>query len=163
MALGGYRYARHDQQLGGASPLWRLMAPTTSQWQLRRREAGWEGSRRRNRDPWNTWPAAAAAVACCAYKAGRSGRAGRLRRSPMSIKGPSRRRGGCARKVAGLIREVSMGVPDASSTRLARWLDASSVWFAGWCGTATFVRMSLAVEKSAEAVVPAGSMVAGKG
>ena len=49
--------AQHDQQLGGASPLWRLMAPTTSQWQLRRREAGWEGSRRRNRDPRNTWRA----------------------------------------------------------------------------------------------------------
>ena len=38
-------YARHDQQLGGASPLWRLMAPTTSRWQLLSREAGWEGSR----------------------------------------------------------------------------------------------------------------------
>ena len=30
------------------------MAETTSQWQLRRREAGWEGSRRRDRDPRNT-------------------------------------------------------------------------------------------------------------
>src|SRR5947209_13510558 len=30
--------AQHDQQLGGASPLWRLMAPTTSQWQLRSEE-----------------------------------------------------------------------------------------------------------------------------
>src|SRR5450755_504762 len=48
---------------------------------------------------------------CCAYKAGRSGRAGRLRRSPMSIKGPSRRRGGCARKVAGLIRGGLYGCP----------------------------------------------------
>ncbi len=48
-------YARHDQQLGGASPLWRLMAPTTSRRQLRRREAGWEGSPRRSRDPRNTW------------------------------------------------------------------------------------------------------------
>ena len=37
--------ARHDQQLGGASPLWRLMAPTTSRWQLLSREAGWGGSR----------------------------------------------------------------------------------------------------------------------
>ena len=46
--------ARHDQQLGGASPLWRLMAPTTSQGQLRRREAGWEGSPRRNPAPRNT-------------------------------------------------------------------------------------------------------------
>ncbi len=47
-------YAGHDQPLGGASPLWRLMAPTTSRGQLRRREAGWEGSRRRNRDPRDT-------------------------------------------------------------------------------------------------------------
>jgi RNA-directed DNA polymerase len=37
--------ARHDQQLGGASPLWRLMAPTTSRWQPLSREAGWGGSR----------------------------------------------------------------------------------------------------------------------
>ena len=28
--------------------------------------------------------------------------------------------------------------------------------FAGWCGTAVLVRASLAVEKSAEAVLPAG-------
>jgi hypothetical protein len=48
--------------------------------------------------------------------------------------------------------EISMGVPDAPS-----------VWFAGWWGTAAFVRASLVVEKSAEAKVPAGSMVAGKG
>ena len=38
-----------------------------------------------------------------------------------------------------------MGVPDAPS-----------VWFAGWCGTAALARASLAVEKSAEAVLPAG-------
>jgi hypothetical protein len=163
MALGGYRYARHDQQLGGASPLWRLMAPTTSQWQLRRREAGWEGSRRRNRDPRNTWPAAAAAVACCAYKAGRFGRAGRLRRSPMSIKGPSRRRGGCARKVAGLIQGGLHGCPRCLVHAAREVVGCLVRLVRGWCGTATFVRMSLAVEKSAEAVVPAGSMVAGKG
>ena len=48
--------------------------------------------------------------------------------------------------------EVSTGVPDASS-----------VWFAGWCGTVASVRASLAVEKSADAVVPAGIVVAGKG
>ena len=40
-----WEYARHDEQLGGASPLWRLMAPTTSRWQLLSREAGWGGSR----------------------------------------------------------------------------------------------------------------------
>ena len=98
-------YARHDQRLGGGSPLWRLMAPTTSQWQLRRREAGWEGSRRRNRDPRNTWRIAAARGRVgCAYKARRSGRASIAWRSPMSIKGPSCRRGGCAVKAVGLIR-----------------------------------------------------------
>src|SRR5215469_8192210 len=98
-------YARHDRQLEGESPLWRLMAPTTSRWQLRRCEAGWEGSRRRNRDPRNTWRIAAVRGRMgCAYKAGRSGRASMPWRSPMSIKGPLRRRGGCARKVAGLIR-----------------------------------------------------------
>jgi len=48
--------------------------------------------------------------------------------------------------------EISMGVPDASS-----------FGFAGWCGTAVAERLLLAVEKSADAVVPAGSMVAGKG
>ena len=45
-----------------------------------------------------------------------------------------------------------MGVPDAPSLR-----------FAGWCGTAVLVRASLAVEKSAEAVLPAGVDIAGKG
>ena len=59
--------------------------------------------------------------------------------------------------------EVSAGVSDAPSGWLARWFDASSVWFAGWCGTAAFERASLAVEKSAEAVVPAGIVIAGKG
>jgi hypothetical protein len=50
------------------------------------------------------------------------------------------------------LAEISAGVPDAPS-----------VWFAGWCGTAMLVRVSLAVEKSAEVVLPAGSMFAGKG
>ena len=49
--------------------------------------------------------------------------------------------------------EISTGVPDASP----------DVWFAGWCGTAAAERQLLAVEKSAEAIVPAGSQVAGKG
>jgi hypothetical protein len=42
--------------------------------------------------------------------------------------------------------EISTGVPDASS----------DVRFAGWCGTAAAERLLLAVEKSAEAVLPAG-------
>ena len=94
-------YARHDQQLGGGSPLWRLMAPTTSRGQLRRREAGWEGSRRRNRDPRNTWRAGNGVlrVEGGAVRASRQTTA-----KPDVIKGPLRRRGGCARKGAGLIR-----------------------------------------------------------
>jgi hypothetical protein len=105
-------YARHDQQLGGASPLWRLMAPTTSQWQLRRREAGWEGSRRRNRDPRNTWR-----VGSCLGSGGLRVEGGAARASqhnmakPDVIKGPLRRRGGCAVKVAGLIRGGLHGCP----------------------------------------------------
>ena len=146
---GPYRCARHDQQLGGASPLWRLMTPTTSQGQLRRREAGWEGSRRRSRDPRNTWRTR---IACgrvgCAYKAGRSGRAGSAWRSPMSIKGPSRRRGGCAEKAVGLIRGGLHGS--------SRCPSAPCGALVGWCGTASAVRRWLAVEKSAEAVLPAG-------
>lgn len=125
------------------------MAPTTSQWQLRRREAGWEGSRRRNRDPRNTWRTAAACGRVgCAYKAGRFGRAGSAWRSPMSIKGPSRRRGGCAGKAVGLIRGGLHGS--------SRCPSASFGAFVGWCGTARAVRRWFAVEKSAEAVLPAG-------
>jgi hypothetical protein len=41
-------------------------------------------------------------AAGCAYEAWRSGRAGSAWRSPMSIKGPLRRRDGCAMKAAGL-------------------------------------------------------------
>ena len=48
--------------------------------------------------------------------------------------------------------EISTGVPDAPS-----------YGFAGWCGTAGAARPWLAVEKSADAVVPAGIMIAGKG
>ena len=50
--------------------------------------------------------------------------------------------------------EISAGVPDAPS----------DVWFAGWCGTVAAARLLLAVEKSAEAVLPAGiAWWAGKG
>ena len=128
------------------------MTPTTSQGQLRRREAGWEGSRRRNRDPRNTWSAAAGAVVGCAYEARRSGRAGRLRQSPLSSRGRCVDAVGVRGRLLALPREISAGVPDAPSIR-----------FAGWCGTVALERASLAVEKSAEAVVPAGSMFAGKG
>jgi len=120
-------YARHDQRLGGESPLWRLMAPTTSQGQLRRREAGWEGSRRRNRDPRNTWPIVAVVAVGCAYKARRSGRASIAWRSPMSIKGPLRRRGGCAGKAVGLIRGGLHGC-SRCPVRLVRGVVRD-----GWC------------------------------
>ena len=48
--------------------------------------------------------------------------------------------------------EISTGVPDAPS-----------YGFAGWCGTPVAARLLFAVEKSAEAVVPAGILIAGKG
>ena len=82
-----YRYARHDQQLGGASPLWRLMAPTTSQRQLLLREEGGEEARGEIATLGTHGVAAAVAAVRCAYEAGRSGRAGRLRRSPMPSRG----------------------------------------------------------------------------
>ena len=98
-------YAWHDQRLGGESPLWRLMAPTTSQRQLLRCEAGGKEARGEIATlGTHGAPACWLGAARCACEAGRSGRASGLRRSPMSIKGPSRRRGGCARKAVGLIR-----------------------------------------------------------
>ena len=145
--------AQHGQQLGGASPLWRLMAPTTSQWQLRRREAGWEGSRRRSRDSRNTWCGEAVrALSCCAYKAGRSGRASQTWRSPMSIKGLSRRRGGCAMKVAGLTWGDLYGCPRCP-VRMGRGVVRDGGAREGL----------LAVEKSAEVIRPAGIIIVGKG
>jgi hypothetical protein len=104
--------ARHDQQLGGASPLWRLMAPTTSRGQLLSREAGWGGSRRRNRDPRNTWR-----VGTCSGPGGLRVEGGAVRASlhheakPDAIKGPLRKRGGCAMKVVGLTRGGLRGCP----------------------------------------------------
>ena len=80
-----FAYAGHDQPLGGASPLWRLMAPTTSRGQLRRREAGWEGSRRRNRDPRDTNRIRGGAVRASQDDVAK----------PDAIKGPSRKCGGC--------------------------------------------------------------------
>jgi len=69
------------------------MAPTTSQGQLRRREAGWEGSRRRNRDSRYTNRIRGGAARASQHDVAK----------PYAIKGPSRKCGGCARKVAGLI------------------------------------------------------------
>src|SRR5215207_838751 len=88
------------------------MTPTTSQGQLRRREAGWEGSRRRDRDPRNTWRIGAwTASVGCAYKAGRVRASRPVTAKPVVVKGPLRRRGGCAMKVAGLTRGDLRGCP----------------------------------------------------
>jgi len=97
----GVRYAWHDQELGGASPLWRLMAPTTSRWQPRRREAGWEGSRRRSRDSTNRNRVEGGAT--------RASLPDKVK--PDAIKGSFRKRGGCAMKVAGLIQGDLHGCP----------------------------------------------------
>ena len=53
-----------------------------------------------------------------------------------------------------LLAEISAGVPGCPVTRGV---------LAGWDGTVASERVSLAVEKSADAVVPAGIIVAGKG
>lgn len=131
-------YARHDQRLGGESPLWRLMAPTTSQRQLLLREEGGKEARGET--------ATQRTETVC--EAGRSGRAGSAWRSPMFIKRPSRRHGGCAGKAVGLIRGDLHGGPRCPS--------ASFGVFVGWRGTVGVERPRLAVEKSAEAVLPAG-------
>jgi hypothetical protein len=47
-------YARHGRSIGGGSPLEEEVVLTLSRRQLRRREAGWEGSPRRNPAPRNT-------------------------------------------------------------------------------------------------------------
>jgi hypothetical protein len=136
-------HARHGQQLGGVSPLWRLMAPTTSQRQLLRREAGWGGSPRRTRDSTNR-----NRIEGGAARASRPSTA-----KPDVIKGPQRRCGGCARKVAGLIRGGLRGrreMPGRHDRRVV--------------ATGRAERRGRAAEKSAEAVVPAGiAGVAGKG
>jgi hypothetical protein len=47
-------YARHGRSIGGESPLEEEVVLTPSRRQLRRREAGWEGSPRRTPAPRNT-------------------------------------------------------------------------------------------------------------
>ena len=73
---------------------------------------------------------------------------------PYVIKGSRRRCGGCAVKVAGLTWGDLHGCPVMPGHALAL--------FAGW-GTVPVERLVLAVEKSAEAIVPAGSLIVGKG
>lgn len=69
------------------------MTPITSRSQLRRREVGWEGRWRRNRDPRDTNRIRGGTV-----WASLQGTA-----KPVVIKGPSRKCGGCAGKVFWLI------------------------------------------------------------
>jgi hypothetical protein len=51
---GALEYARHGRSIGGGSPLEEEVVLTPSRRQLRRREAGWEGSPRRSPAPRNT-------------------------------------------------------------------------------------------------------------
>ena len=51
---GPLEYARHGRSIGGESPLEEEVVLTPSRRQLRRREAGWEGSPRRIPAPRNT-------------------------------------------------------------------------------------------------------------
>lgn len=88
------------------------MAPTTSQGQLRRREAAWGGSRRRNRDPRNTWRAETGDGFGVLRVEGGAVRASLHHEAkPDAIKGPFRKRGGCAVKVAGLTLGGLCGCP----------------------------------------------------
>jgi hypothetical protein len=88
------------------------MAPTTSQRQLLLREEGGKEARGEIAALGTHGVSRPLAVSLlCAYEAGRSGRAGQVRRSPMSIKRPSRRRGGRARKAVRLIRGDLHGCP----------------------------------------------------
>ena len=63
----------------------------------------------RSRDPRNTWRIGRPLR--CAYKAGRPGRACSHEAKPDVIKGPFRKRGGCAVKVAGLTLGDLRGCP----------------------------------------------------
>ena len=60
---------------------------------------------------------------------------------------------GVRRRLLVLLAEISAGVPGCPVTLGV---------LAGWEGTAAPRRASLAVEKSAEVVLPAGSLIAGK-
>ncbi len=85
----------------------------------------------RSRDPRNTWRVEILGVL---RVEGGAVRASLHREAkPDVIKGPFRKRGGCAMKVAGLTRGDLRGCPRCPVR-----------WFAGWCGTATPVRASLA-------------------
>lgn len=107
------------------------MTETTSRSQLRRREAGWEGRWRRNRDPRNTNRIEGGAVWTRRPSTSKS----------VVIKGPQRRCGGCARKVAVLIRGDLSGCRPRRSSR----------------PTPAAGRRPVTRQESAEVVVAAGS------
>ena len=89
------------------------MTPTTSRRQLRHREVGWEGSPRRSRDPRDTNRIQGGAAWASRQRTAK----------PVVIKGPLRRCGGCARKVAVLIRgdlHGCPGMPDWCGRRVGR-------------------------------------------
>ena len=90
-----------------------------------------------------------------ASEAGRFGRACMAWRSPSSSRGRHVNAAGVWRRWRGLSREVSVGVAGCPSSVL--------VLFVGWEATVVAERSLLTAEKSAEAVLPAGSMGAGKG
>src|SRR5207245_696383 len=89
------------------------MTVTTSRGQLRHREVGWGGSRRRSRDLTDR-----------NRIEGGAGWASRQRTAkPVVIKRPSRKCGGCATKVAVLIRgdlHGCSGMPDQCGRRVGR-------------------------------------------
>ncbi len=123
--------ARHDQQLGGASPLWRLMTPTTSRWQLLVVRLGGKEAGVRNRDPRNTWRGGIVRGLVVLRVEGGTVRASLHHEAkPDVIKGPFRKRGGCARKVVGLTRRRSPRVSQMPCP----------YGIAGWCGTAGLER-----------------------
>jgi hypothetical protein len=127
----GLEYARHGRSLGGESPLEEEVVLTPSRRQLRRREAGWEGSPRRIPAPRNTNRVEGGAIWVSLLK----------KVKPDTIKGSSRRRGGRRGKVIVLIRG---GLPGC---RLCCRVAAP---------TARIARCALTGQKSAEVVVPAG-------
>ena len=87
-------YARHGRSIGGGSPLEEEVVLTPSRRQLRRREAGWEGSPRRNPAPRNTNRVEGGAIWVSLLK----------KVSPSPSTGSSRRRGGRRGKLIVLIR-----------------------------------------------------------
>jgi RNA-directed DNA polymerase len=74
---------------------------------------------------------------------------------PVTTKGPSRRCGGGRGKVVALIRGGLLGVP--KDARSPQWCSPGGEWTTGPA------RFRCTVEKSAEAIVPAGMKEAGKG